>query len=566
MHPGGAIAWRSLSNLYLEGMNMRRPTRYVSVSIVFFICLATGTILMAQGTVITLLHVNDTHSHLDAGGPKDASLNGTVGGMAKAATIIGMNRALDRNVLLLHAGDVFHGDLFFNKYLGIPEFQLMKQLGFDAMAVGNHEFDLGPEALAYALNTAYGSDPLPLLSANLDLSGFPALATWIQPSLIKTVGGLKIGIFGMTVPGVPTSRPDPVKILGADSAECLMAIAADQVTNLRNLGSDVVICLSHLGYLYDQAMATRIPGIDIIVGGHDHYEFEQPVSFDNPSGKKTLYVQAGMHYQKIGKMHFSFDNGEVNLLDYHLISVRETVEQAPQVQDAVNQLKAGIVQQYGDVYGSPVAFALGDITMANDPSQMARDSGMGNLITDALRSRTGTDLAITANGLISEGIVNGLAMGADIFRPVSFGYDPETGLGLKIATFKMTGLELIKGLEIGLAFLGINEDYFLQVSGLRFAYDPTKPIGQRVLPKYMFVNDQPINPAKAYSVTVNAGLAALLPQMGLQVMELQLLPDLEYTVLRDFIARHPILYYQPQYRILELGMPLRLFSALSALR
>ena len=104
--------------------------------------------LAARPATITLLHVNDTHSHLDAWGPKDRHLDGTLGGMAKAASVIAAVRATEPNVLLLHAGDVFHGDLFFNEYFGVPELQLMKQLGFDAMAVGNHEFDFGPDVLA----------------------------------------------------------------------------------------------------------------------------------------------------------------------------------------------------------------------------------------------------------------------------------------------------------------------------------------------------------------------------------------------------------------------------------
>src|SRR5437016_1914165 len=107
----------------------------------------------AAGTTITLLHVNDTHSHLDAIGPKDAALKGTLGGIARAATVIGQLRAIEPNVLLLHAGDVFQGDPMFNAYFGVPEFQLMKQLGFDAMAVGNHEFDFGPGVLNDVLTT-----------------------------------------------------------------------------------------------------------------------------------------------------------------------------------------------------------------------------------------------------------------------------------------------------------------------------------------------------------------------------------------------------------------------------
>ena len=109
------------------------------------------------------------HSHLDATGPKDAKLDGTTGGMVKAASIIGRIKATEPNTLLLRAGDAFHGSLFFQSTFGVAELQLMHGLGFDAMAVGNHEFDLGPDTLAYVLSTAFpvGQPGMPLLSANM---------------------------------------------------------------------------------------------------------------------------------------------------------------------------------------------------------------------------------------------------------------------------------------------------------------------------------------------------------------------------------------------------------------
>jgi 5'-nucleotidase len=524
--------------------------------VVLFIvtCLLATQSAVAQGTEITLLHVNDTHSHLDATGPKDAALNGTTGGLAKAATVIGMERAAaGPNVLLLHAGDVFHGDFFFNRYFGIPELKMMKQLGFDAMAVGNHEFDLGPELLAFSLSEAYGADTLPLLSANLDLSRRPVLGTWIKESILKVVGGVKVGIFGMTVPGVPTTNSGDVTILGADNIALLLGIAGREVAALRGAGAEVVICLSHLGSLYDRVVAGNVPGIDIVVGGHDHYRFEQPVSIAGPSGRETLIVQAGSHYLDVGRLRFTVDNGTVRMDDYALLPVDDTVPAAPGLQAVVDSLKAGIVTTYGDVYHTALATAEKDIGMVTDPDKRKRDSGMGNLITDALRDRTGTDIAITANGLISEGIVAGPIVGADLFRPVSYGYDPETGLGLKLATFDIAGAELVKGLEIGLAYLGINEDFFLQVSGMRFRYDSTRPPGARVLLDSVHIGGKKLDPCGSYSVTVNEGLALLLPAMGLQVSNLSPLPDLEYIVLRDYVSALGTVGTGSQGRIMDVA-------------
>lgn len=506
----------------------------------FFVaaCLLASQPAFPQGATITLLHVNDTHSHLDATGPKDARLDGTTGGMAKAAAVIGAERAsAGPDVLLLHAGDAFHGDFFFNRYFGIPELRMMKELGFDAMTVGNHEFDLGPDLLAWSLANAYGADTLPLLSANLDLSRKPELGAWIRSRVLKEVGGVRIGIFGMTVPGVPTTNSGEVTILGADNVALLFGIAGQEAATLRGMGAEIVICLSHLGFLYDRAMASNVPGIDLVVGGHDHYRLEQPLPVPNPSGGRTLVLQAGFHYLDVGRLRFTVEDGALRMEDYALIPVDAAVPPAPGIQEAVDQLKAGIVTTYGDVYRTVLATAERDLGTGTDPEKDKRDSAMGNLITDAMRNRTGTDVAITANGLISEGIAAGPIVGADLFRPVSYGYDPETGLGLKLATFDTRGSELVEGLEIGLAYLGISEDFFLQLSGMRFRYDSTRPAGNRVLPGSVHVGGRKLDPAAIYSVTVNEGLAMLLPAMGIEVSNLRLLPDLEYIVLRDYVAR-----------------------------
>ena len=218
---------------------MKRLFRNLALSITLIACIAVVAIAQDRPVTITLLHVNDTHSHLDATGPKGWHLDGTTGGLAKAAAIIQSVRQHDPNVLLLHAGDVFHGDFFFNAYFGVPEFRFMKQLGFDAMAVGNHEFDLGPGMLANSLAQAFAGGSFPLLSANLDVSAYDTaappdlrLSPWIKPSVIRQVGGVSIGIFGMTVPGVPTTRSYPVQILGSDPAQ-LMGIAYLQMQGLR---------------------------------------------------------------------------------------------------------------------------------------------------------------------------------------------------------------------------------------------------------------------------------------------------------------------------------------------
>ena len=505
------------------------------------------TWLFAEATKFTLLHVNDSHSHLDAVGPKDANLEGTLGGIAKAATVIGTVRATEQNVLLLHAGDVFQGDPMFNTYFGVPEFQLMTQLGVDAMAVGNHEFDFGPGVLNDVLSTAFAGGSFPLVSANLDMSAFPALQSWIQPSIMKTVAGVKIGIFGMTVPNNPTNMPAPVIV-----RDDIVAIAQQTANSLRTDGAQVVIFLSHLGVYLDKIVASNTTGIDFIVGGHDHYLFEQPVMISNPDGRNVPIFQAGEHYKYVGKLHFSVDNGEVTITDYEMLAVNESVPAEPSIQAVIEGLKEGVIAKFGDLYHSAIGTAVSEVTKRYDARLPLRDTPIGNLVTDAFRQRTGTDLAITALGLISEKLYEGPITGADVFRSLSYGFDEATGLGLQLATFEITGAELVKGMEIGLSQLDIGDDFFLQYSGMRFRYDPAKPVGERGIISSIKIDGKRFSPASTYTVTVNTGIIALLGLLGVSIDNVAILPDFEYHVVRDFISAAGNVNYHPQGRVIEL--------------
>jgi 5'-nucleotidase/UDP-sugar diphosphatase len=514
-----------------------------SLTLVF--CLS-GTLLFAQGVKITLLHVNDTHSHLDAYGPKNHSLQGTIGGIAKAATIIKSVKSSEPNVLFLHGGDFFQGDPMFNTYFGVPELQILQQLGCDAMTLGNHELHFGPDILTSVLSNAFSSGSFPLLSANLDMSGYSALQPWIKPSIMKTIGGVKIGIFGLTIPQDPEYILGPL-ILNQD----FPSIAAQNVQDLRNNGADVVVCMSHMGVYLDTMLAANVPGIDFIIGAHDHFLFKKPLAIVNPTGKTTYVFQAGSFYADIGKLHFTVNQGTVTINDYSMIPVDASVQPDPAIKAIVDNLKKGVVAKFGDLYGNVVAYAVTDLFKVYDERSPIRDTQMGDLVADAYRSATQTDIAITADGTISEQLYRGSIVGADIFRSLSDGYDEATGLGFMLATMDITGSELIKGMEIGLSQLGITDDYFLQYAGLRFKYDPTQPVGSRVIIPSIRINGAPINPSAKYSLTTNSGLAMLLGSLGLSVDNLQLLPKFEFNVVRDFLAARKVIFYEPQGRIIE---------------
>ncbi len=523
---------------------MNSIIRFMRIVAVVVVC--TATIAFSQGVTVTLVHMNDTHSHLDAYGPKDASLTGQIGGIARAATAIGTIRATEPNVLVLHAGDSFQGDPIFNAFLSVPEFEMLNQVGIDAMAVGNHEFAFGPDALAFVLSTAFPSGGFPLLSANLDLSGYPVLANWIEPSMIKTFDGKKVGIFGLLIPGEPTENPAPVII-----QDTIFNVAAAMVQKLRGDGAEAVICLSHLGIYLDRILAANVPGIDFVIGGHDHFVFDTPIAVQNPLGATTYIFQAGQFYDHLGELKFTMDNGAVTIDSYKMIALDASVTPEPTVQAAVDVIKEGVVAKFGDLYHEVVGITPNDIAKRIDAKTPLRDTPMGNLVTDAYRSFTGTDIAIDALGLISEKLYKGPIIGADIFRALSYGYDPATGWGFTLATFDITGAELVKGMEFGLSQLEVTDDFFLQYSGVRFRYDASKPVGERVILSSINIDRKGFDPAAKYSVTVNSGAVMLLGLVGINVENLVMLPDYEYTAVKNFIAQKREISYQSQGRIIE---------------
>lgn len=514
--------------------------------IVFIFIFSAANFSLAQGTSVTVLHTSDSHSHLDAIGPKNCHLEGTIGGIAKAAAVIGMIKQTETNVLTLHAGDFMVGDFFFNAYFGVPELQLLKQIGFDALTVGNHEFDLGPSTFNDVLTAGFAGGSFPVLSANLDLTGYPALSDFIQPYTIKEFGSVKVGIFGMTIPS-PLSNAYPVII-----RENVDEITYATVLDLQSQGCNVIIFLSHLGSGIDRQLAANIPGINFIISGHDHYVFEEPIVVTNPENKPVYICQSGSYYQNIGKLNFNFDNGNVIFNNYELIPVNAEVPAVPEIKAVIDELKLGITAQFGDVYHTVDGFAVRDMEADNPPESRIKDTPMGNLITDSYRNKTHTKIGITANGLIAEKIFRGAITDADVFRTVSYGYDTTTGLDFRLATFDIRGTELIKGLEVGLSMIGIDDDFFLQVSGMSFKYNPDNPVGERVILPSVRINHMPLFPNRMYSCTVNEGLLGILLSLGgVQVENIQILPVPEYKGLKDYVRKIRVLFYSPEGRIKE---------------
>ncbi len=257
---------------------------------------------------ITILHTNDVHSHIDAF-PTDHGAFPNMGGLARRASLIDAIRLENPNTLLLDAGDIFQGTPYFNFYGGELEFKLMSKLKYDAATIGNHDFDNGIEGLLAQMPHA----TFELLSANYDFTD-TLLDGRIKPYKTYWLDGIKVGVFGLGIKlnGLVTKALyketkylDPIEI-----AQDMSRILKEEKQ------CDLVICLSHLGFDYedkpqrpsDLILASNTENIDLIIGGHTHTFLDKPVIMRNRKGLETLVNQVGCYGVNLGRIDFYFDD------------------------------------------------------------------------------------------------------------------------------------------------------------------------------------------------------------------------------------------------------------------
>ncbi|MFN6999294.1 MAG: metallophosphoesterase [Elioraea tepidiphila] len=282
--------------------------------------LAAPALVRAQAPLrLTVLHTNDVHSRHEpinrlgaACRAEEQQAGSCVGGSARLAAALVAERAAagaeGRIVLTLDAGDQFMGSLFYTHWRGEAEREVMNAIGYDAMTVGNHEFDNGPPVLArFAASLA-----CPLLSANIDATGEPALAPLIRPFTVIARGGARIGIVGLTTADTPRiSSPGPGVRFGEEVAALGTGVQA-----ARAAGAEVVIALTHVGLGLDQRLAAAVPGLSAVVGGHSHTllsnsadgaEGRYPLPVHGASGFAVPVVQAGANNRYLGRLDLDLD-------------------------------------------------------------------------------------------------------------------------------------------------------------------------------------------------------------------------------------------------------------------
>jgi 5'-nucleotidase len=253
---------------------------------------------------LTILHTNDVHSRLQPF-PMDGSRNQGLGGVAARAELIQKVRNETGAVLLLDAGDIFQGTPFFNLYKGEPEIKAMAAMQYDAVTMGNHDFDAGLENFATQLK--YSN--FPVLMCNYDFGNTPMEFKY-QPYKIFKKGKLKIGV---TAVGIELTGLVPDSLFGNTKYLNPIEKLNETAAKLKKEEScDMIICLSHLGYKYsdnkvsDIALAKETENIDLIIGGHTHTFMEAPEVYKNKNGNDVLINQVGWAGIQVGRLDFDF--------------------------------------------------------------------------------------------------------------------------------------------------------------------------------------------------------------------------------------------------------------------
>ena len=253
---------------------------------------------------ITILHTNDVHSHIDPF-PANDPLNPNGGGVIARSKIINEIKKDNPNTLVLDAGDVFQGTPYFNFFGGEIELKLMSKMGYNASTLGNHEFDNGLKKLSESLKYANFS----FLNSNYNLKNTP-LENKIKKYEIYVIDGIRIGVFGL---GIELNGLVEKKLYNGVRYLDPIEITNDITNKLKNEHQcDIIICLSHLGFKYDNKkeamcdliLAKKTKNIDLIIGGHTHTFMTKPLEVNNLKGKRVIINQVGCFGINIGKIDF----------------------------------------------------------------------------------------------------------------------------------------------------------------------------------------------------------------------------------------------------------------------
>lgn len=463
----------------------------------------TGIALLASAAsaefTLTILHTNDFHDRFEpingfdsTCADEEAEAGECFGGIARLLTAVNDARGRAENSILLDAGDQFQGSLLYTQYKGAMSAEFMPQVGYDAMAVGNHEFDDGPDVLGRFADAA----GIPVLSANIDASREPAVAGKIGKSTVVEVGGERIGVVGLTTLETPEiASPGPnVNVMPYDAAQA-------EIDSLTEQGVNKIILLTHVGYVDDQALAEQLTGVDVIVGGHSHTflsNTEEGAAGPYPTMVGNVPIVSSRSYGKyLGELTVIFDDdgnvvsaeGDPILLDASIPEDEAAKARVEELAEPLNELRERVVAETADAIDG------------ERESCRAVECEMGNLVAEAMLDRVrdqGITIAIANGGGLRASIDAGEVTMGEVLTVLPFQNT--------LSTFQVTGQDVIDALENGASQIEEGAGRFAQVAGLTYRIDPGQPAGSRVSDVRVLTGGDawaPIDSAATYGVVSN---------------------------------------------------------------
>lgn len=459
---------------------------------------------------LIILFTHDLHSNLEEYNvPASNNTVASRGGYARLSAAVNNERlGREKNVLLLDAGDFSMGTLFHVvRFESSPELRIMGIIGYDATTFGNHDFEYGPNQLAAALLAAkkYNKEELPAIVASNTIADprikaldyfRKAYAEYpVLPYKVVKRAGLRIGLFGLMGKDAASYVPEARPVEFSDPIDA----ARKTVDVLRNREKvDMVICLSHCGIWRDkdisedEILASEVPGIDVIISGHTHTVLNPYIYIG-----KTCIVSSGAYGRYLGRLELAKDSGlNFKVADYRLILITSKFTKDQKIFRLIDSFKKEINRDYLKAfhysYGQALAylpFSLTDFNWGAGERSKLVTSGLGDLVTDAfiyaVKKTEGKDyrkisLAFEGFGQIRVPLAKGILTVDDTFRLMSLGLGPDGKAGSPLVAFWLTGKEIKSFLELETTLAPKSEDMHLQISGVRFSYDPNAPEFRRI--------------------------------------------------------------------------------------
>lgn len=423
---------------------------------------------------LVILHTNDTHSQIDP-------LDNDDGGLLRRKVVIDSIRQAEPDVLLIDAGDVVQGTMYFTLYKGEVEYSALDMLGYDVAVIGNHDFDNNTGRLAENLS----SSNVTWLSANYDFSSVPGLDSIFTPYVIKEYGGKKIGLFGINL--------DPKGMIADD--HCKGVIYSDVYTVADSIsrhlkadhGVDYVIAVTHIGYTgdiqpNDAALAARSKDIDLIIGGHSHTLLD-PDNTDgryhwkhvNADGDTIAVVQAGSKGAYIGKTVIDLETGKI---DYSIIKIDSRLD------SRIDRDLEKKLLPYRNAVDSIMNRKVAETARVLDKNE---DGGLTNFLADFVAA-TGERISgkPVDMGLINSGGVRRALPAGDITQGLIIDMLPFDN---RIVVLDISGEDLIKAFNV----LARRYGYDGVSESVKMTFDPDtrEPVS-------ISVNGKPVDPARHY--------------------------------------------------------------------